>query len=391
MDINKALSNIDFFKVTKVIIAPSAPKFSEVWMSRINEIFGEKTIFIALNGDYDVDTIDRMNYISLSKKSIIPNRLNIFIQSTRIRHNLKLIIDKLPKNTIVLCHYLTTAAFFRHIIKKNKNNRFYVYCHGHDVTWDRKIEKFPLINAHSPFYKNQVKELIGFVHLISNSLVTKKKLKEIGFRDKDISINHLSIDTDQMQPVNKNYSNSIKILYLGRLTDFKGPVETIRAFELASKNGLQGELHIVGDGAKMSECKKIAKYSKYHKRIFIHGAVDKYRAINFFQNADVFSAHNQLSTKTNQEEAFGVSIIEAMAFGLPVVTGRSGGVVETVVDGKTGILFDSGNIDAHASAFIKLSENIELRKLMGENARRRAVNLFDIKDDRVKLLRILEK
>ena len=116
MDINKALSNIDFFKVTKVIIAPSAPKFSEVWMSRINEIFGEKTIFIALNGDYDVDTIDRMNYISLSKKSFLPNRLNIFIHST-IRHNLKLIIDKLPKNTIVLCHYLTTAVF-RHITKK---------------------------------------------------------------------------------------------------------------------------------------------------------------------------------------------------------------------------------------------------------------------------------
>ena len=79
-------------------------------MSRINEIFGEKTIFIALNGDYDVDTIDRMNYISF-KKSFLPNRLNIFIHSTRIRHNLKLIIDKLPKNTIVLCHYLTTAAF----------------------------------------------------------------------------------------------------------------------------------------------------------------------------------------------------------------------------------------------------------------------------------------
>ena len=104
--------------------------------------------------------------------------------------------------------------------------------------------------------QKSIKELIGFVHLISNSLVTKK-LKEIGFRDKDISINHLSIDTDQMQPVNKNYSNSIKNLYLGT-TDFKGPVETIRAFELASKNGLQGELHIVGDGAKMSECKKIA-------------------------------------------------------------------------------------------------------------------------------------
>ena len=45
-----------------------------------------------------------------------------------------------------------------------------------------------------------------------------------------------------------------------------------------------------------------------------------------------------------------------MAFGLPVVTGRSGGVVETVVDGKTGILFDSGNIDAHALllSFLKI-------------------------------------
>ena len=100
-----------------------------------------------------------------------------------------------------------------------------------------RLKKFPLINAHSPFYKNQVKELIGFAHLISNFLVTKKKkLKEIGFRDKDISINHLSIDTDQMQPVNKNYSNSIKILYLGRLTDFMAQLKQFVHLNFASKN-----------------------------------------------------------------------------------------------------------------------------------------------------------
>ena len=51
-----------------------------------------------------------------------------------------------------------------------------------------------------------------------------------------------------------------------------------------------------------------------------------------------------------------------MAFGLPVITGSSGGVLETVINGETGILFNPGDILSHANAILMLAEDDELRR-----------------------------
>lgn len=382
------IESIDFSGITKIIIAPSVPKFSEVWMLRINQILGKQALFIAMQGDLSKDKIEDLNLITLSKRSLFPERIDMSIKSRKIRSNLKKVLDRIPKNSIILCHYLTTAVFFKDIIKKSPM-KFFVYCHGHDVTWKRKIENFPYINAHPSSYQKNVAGLINYIRVIANSNATKKKLKEVGFLDENIFINHLSVDTDEMKPTLKKYNKYVKILYLGRLTDFKGPLETIKAFIIALDKGLKGELNIVGDGPKMRRCKSIISSSKYKKNIFLHGAVNKEKAKKFFMEADIFTAHNQKSIKTNQEEAFGVSIIEAMAFGIPVVTGKSGGVIETVQDKKTGILFKSGDLEGHSRALLELANNIELRKFMGKNARKRAIDFFDIRNEKTKLLKIL--
>ncbi|MCH8923254.1 MAG: glycosyltransferase, partial [Planctomycetes bacterium] len=63
--------------------------------------------------------------------------------------------------------------------------------------------------------------------------------------------------------------------------------------------------------------------------------------------ADIFTAHNCTGPITRQEEAFGVSIVEAMAAGLPVVSGRSGSLPEIVEDRVDGILVEPGDREAH--------------------------------------------
>jgi glycosyltransferase involved in cell wall biosynthesis len=68
-------------------------------------------------------------------------------------------------------------------------------------------------------------------------------------------------------------------------------------------------------------------------------------------------------------EAFGLTAIEAGAYGLPVVAARSGGFPETVVDGITGILFTPGNAGSLADALAKLILDESLRKCLGRAAR----------------------
>jgi glycosyltransferase involved in cell wall biosynthesis len=61
-----------------------------------------------------------------------------------------------------------------------------------------------------------------------------------------------------------------------------------------------------------------------------------------------------------------VSLIEASAAGCPVVSTRVGGVESVVLEGKTGYLVESRDVDAFADRLVRLAENSELRNQLGQ-------------------------
>jgi glycosyltransferase involved in cell wall biosynthesis len=81
---------------------------------------------------------------------------------------------------------------------------------------------------------------------------------------------------------------------------------------------------------------------------------------------------------SSRSEGLPMSVIEAMAAGLPVVASAVGGVPELVIDGETGVLVPPGDARALASALRRLLADPELRRQMGDAGRRRAEQLFDL-------------
>ena len=79
---------------------------------------------------------------------------------------------------------------------------------------------------------------------------------------------------------------------------------------------------------------------------------------------------------TSVSEGIPLTVIEAMAAGLPVVATRVGGVPEIVEDGKTGWLAPAGNDAELADAVLRLAESLPLRKQMGIAGRQRAESMF---------------
>ncbi|MBI5058681.1 N-acetyl-alpha-D-glucosaminyl L-malate synthase BshA [candidate division KSB1 bacterium] len=78
----------------------------------------------------------------------------------------------------------------------------------------------------------------------------------------------------------------------------------------------------------------------------------------------------------SENESFGLSALEAMASEAPVVATKIGGLPEVVKEGETGFLCDLGDTDTMAARILQLVEDGELRRTMGQAARRRALTEF---------------
>jgi glycosyltransferase involved in cell wall biosynthesis len=105
--------------------------------------------------------------------------------------------------------------------------------------------------------------------------------------------------------------------------------------------------------------------------VTLAGAADQDRVAEFWRAASV-------GALSSVSEGMPVALMEAGASGVPVVAPRVGGIPELVEEGQTGLLFDSGDAPAMASALQALLTQPELRETMGAHARRRAVERFSI-------------
>jgi glycosyltransferase involved in cell wall biosynthesis len=95
---------------------------------------------------------------------------------------------------------------------------------------------------------------------------------------------------------------------------------------------------------------------------------------------DVRQILSQLSifVLASNSEGFPVSILEAMSFGIPIVTSKVGGIPELVQDGVTGILVEPNRSEVLASAIIELLANPEKANRMGEMGKLRVKKFFTI-------------
>jgi len=97
-----------------------------------------------------------------------------------------------------------------------------------------------------------------------------------------------------------------------------------------------------------------------------------------------------VSALTSFSEGLSITILESMRCGIPVVATRVGGNPEVVVDGVTGYLVPSGDVSAFASQTAKLLLDRDLRKRMGEEARRRVEQHFLLQDVALRYLEIYD-
>lgn len=153
------------------------------------------------------------------------------------------------------------------------------------------------------------------------------------------------------------------VLYLGRVSFEKRLDVLLKAFRMM---GLRNRvLVIAGSGPYMKEFRQLAADLRLRNVVFT-GFLDQEDVAAAYRSADIFAS-------ASDTETFGLTFVEAMHAGIPVIGVNRLGAKEVVKDGKNGLLVEPGDSGKLARAMERLLRNVELRRRMGRAARQMAL------------------
>lgn len=175
---------------------------------------------------------------------------------------------------------------------------------------------------------------------------------------------------------NRRNAARLKIVTIGRLVGFKAPQELPRVAAMLVDRGVDCEWTLAGDGPLRNEV--IANVERYRvqDRFHLTGNVPFERVRSLISDADVM-VHNAIVAPDGTRESLGVALMEAGAFGVPVVSCRVGGIPEVIADRETGFLVPERELDTMSGRIAELARDSELRLRLGLAARARVSELFD--------------
>jgi N-acetyl-alpha-D-glucosaminyl L-malate synthase BshA len=188
-----------------------------------------------------------------------------------------------------------------------------------------------------------------------------------------IDVIHNFVDTEWFTPEARSRPSACKghagptAVHVSNFRPVKRVPWLIRAFERAVR-GRSAHLMLVGDGPDLVRCRELVRELKLGSSVTFLGERDALPEL--LAPADVF-------VLTSSSESFGLSALEAMACGTPVVATSAGGIREVVEHGVTGLLSPLDDLDACAANLADLLFDLSRARSMGEAARVRAVERFD--------------
>lgn len=169
------------------------------------------------------------------------------------------------------------------------------------------------------------------------------------------------------QQLQEQFGNRRLVLFVGRLRYYKG-----LQFLIAAMGDIKAELLIAGTGPMESELRQLALKHGVADRVHFAGDISDLEKRVYYCAADVFCMPSHL-----RSEAFGLSQVEAMASGLPVVSTRiASGVPYVNADGVSGITVEPENPQALAEALNLLLKSDDLRQQLAAGAYERARREF---------------
>jgi colanic acid/amylovoran biosynthesis glycosyltransferase len=282
---------------------------------------------------------------------------------------------------IIHCHYGTVGRAAIVLKDIGLGSKISTVFHGYDLSMYLNEHGFEVYQE--LFAKGDI--------FLPVSEFWKQKLIDIGCPAKKTIVHHMGIDTAIFKPgIRGKDSERTKILTVARLTEKKGHRYALEAIRRVLGVFPQLEYHIAGDGPLFDEMKQLTREWGFENHVVFHGKVDAEEAMELYENADIFLLPSVTSSEGDME-GIPVSLMEAMACGLPVISTMHSGIPELVANGQAGYLVPERDVDALAAAIQKLLERSGLWPKMGRIGRVFVERNYEIKELNEKLIGIYKE
>lgn len=277
---------------------------------------------------------------------------------------------KLHQIELMHVHYAIPHAYAAYMAKKMLQDQginlpIVTTLHGTDIT---------LVGSH-PFYKSAVAFSINHsdcVTSVSESL--KKDTLDLFDIRKDIMVIPNFVDFEKHSSHNEDCERHVIapaheriISHVSNFRSVKRILDVIRVFEKIVKE-VPAKLIMVGEGpdkqAAIDYCQE-------------HGIADSVKFIGKSNQVFEVLCYSDLFILPSETESFGLAALEAMMMRVPVISTNTGGLSEVNVEGKTGYLFDVGDVKAMAEKSIALLQDEVLLEEFKNNAQKEA-RKFDL-------------
>ena len=199
----------------------------------------------------------------------------------------------------------------------------------------------------------------GFKSMVI-SQSTKEDLVGRGLPSDDIHVIHCGIDHTLYHPDPSVQKDPVPtVIYLGRLKKYKSIDHLLSAFSLTLKKIPEAKLVVVGEGDFKDNLINLANELNIKDKVEFTGFVDQHEKVKRLQKAWV-------AVCPSLKEGWGLTNIEANACGTPVIASNVPGLKDSVMHGKTGLLFEYGDVQKLSDYLIRILSDADYREKLSQ-------------------------
>lgn len=265
---------------------------------------------------------------------------------------------------VILVEYGIHAHSLLPLLKKSKVP-FVVHFHGYDATQKNVLKQ-----------TNQYKDVFKSVSkVVAVSKVMEQKILNLGCPQEKLVYNVYG-PRPEFLTITPNFSKK-QLIAIGRFTDKKAPYYTLFAFKEVLKTVPEAQLLMAGDGALLNTCKNLVHYWQMENNVTFLGVITPDTYQKLLQESIAFVQHS-ITAANGDMEGTPLSILEASAAGIPVISTIHAGIPDVIINEVTGLLCEEHQVEVMAQHMITLLSNESLAKQMGEAGKKNIKKHFTL-------------